>query len=591
MNKITNITIQNIKGFGAVENSFDVEILSGKINIIVAPNGFGKSSITVAFNSLKSNKLELETNNYHKGDTTLMPSLSIVEGGMTYVANSTKNEISQSFKVFCIKNMLNAIAVGKNMGKFFSTTGYLSIDSIEIMKVPKSVDIHYSITNIRKRFGSNGKILPNLGDDILNDNLFWGGLSDLYVDLEKFDTIKRKKEIKDIVSSINSMSGTKGQIIENFDGKLLQNLKTESCYTSIINYISRFKHDLTDLELFSYFYEIQLIYFDSKPRFKEFVKRSNYEYFKENFNSNLSILGNTWKAIEAVEEKGTLVVNFPHATDISYGQRDVLTLCILLQKIRLKIKNEDKIIIILDEVFDYLDAANMTATQYYFSEILNEFNKYCVVYPIIMTHLNPEHFRNYVFSPKKMNIQYLKKTQAKPSINMRKLLAKREDSVIKDDVAKNLFHYSTNEISKRAEFRNLGLPELWGEGTNFLQYIIEETNKYLEGSVDFEPYAVCTALRINIEKSIYDKLPDSVSKKIFLDTHKTKSKLEFAETILGELPDIYYMLGIIYNDAEHIKDENSDKPIIYRLNHILIKDMIKNVLGYNDVPINITSIH
>lgn len=42
----------------------------------------------------------------------------------------------------------------------------------------------------------------------------------------------------------------------------------------------------------------------------------------------------------------------------------------------------------------------------------------------------------------------------------------------------------------------------------------------------------------------------------------TKEKLEFAESILGELPDIYFILGVIYNDAGHLKDENSEKPII-----------------------------
>lgn len=49
---ITNIKIENIKGFGTANNSFDIEIKPQKVNILVAPNGFGKSSITVAFSSL-----------------------------------------------------------------------------------------------------------------------------------------------------------------------------------------------------------------------------------------------------------------------------------------------------------------------------------------------------------------------------------------------------------------------------------------------------------------------------------------------------------------------------------------------------------
>lgn len=45
MAEISNITIKNIKGFMDQNNSFDVHILPNKVNLLVAPNGFGKSSI------------------------------------------------------------------------------------------------------------------------------------------------------------------------------------------------------------------------------------------------------------------------------------------------------------------------------------------------------------------------------------------------------------------------------------------------------------------------------------------------------------------------------------------------------------------
>ena len=56
---ITNIKIENIKGFGTANNSFDIEIKPQKVNILVAPNGFGKSSITVAFSSLIRGKIKV----------------------------------------------------------------------------------------------------------------------------------------------------------------------------------------------------------------------------------------------------------------------------------------------------------------------------------------------------------------------------------------------------------------------------------------------------------------------------------------------------------------------------------------------------
>ena len=60
INMITNIKIENIKGFGTTNNSFDLEIKPRKVNILVAPNGFGKSSITAAFNSLAKGKSRLK---------------------------------------------------------------------------------------------------------------------------------------------------------------------------------------------------------------------------------------------------------------------------------------------------------------------------------------------------------------------------------------------------------------------------------------------------------------------------------------------------------------------------------------------------
>ena len=49
MSEITNITIKNIKGFMNNDNSFDVHIIPNKVNLLVAPNGFGKSSIAKGF--------------------------------------------------------------------------------------------------------------------------------------------------------------------------------------------------------------------------------------------------------------------------------------------------------------------------------------------------------------------------------------------------------------------------------------------------------------------------------------------------------------------------------------------------------------
>ena len=547
MGIISNITIKNIKGFSDRDNSIDVTIRSGKINILVAPNGYGKSSITAAFRSLTNSKIEVEKEDIYNESEQLESSLSITEDTTIYTADQNKNELANHFKVVVVNSRLVAKATGRNMGRFHSVQSYLGINDFEIIrKIPKSCVIPYSIQSIKKNFGKNGKVLPNISL-LLGNNAFLSQLDDIYSDLDKQSTKKRQDNIREIIQIINELNGNVENITNSFNETSLDKLKQDDSYKNVVELIRKYIDDITELKLFLYFYQIQKIYSDNKQLIKVKVQRAKYELFKQSFDDNLTIIGKTWKDIHTMEHKGSLVIKMPNATNISYGQRDVLTLSIELLRIKSEIKNGCKLILIIDEVFDYLDPVNMTIVQYYFSQLVEEFKDKCTLYPIIMTHLDPVFFNNYTFSPKKMNIVYLQKEHINPNANVKKLLAKREEETIKDDVAKFLLHYNEGEINQREQFRQLRLAETWGEGTTFLEHLINEMNKYLRKDEDYDPYSVCIALRIKIEKIVYEKLPTEEEKEKFIQTHKTKAKLEFAENILGELPDIYFILGIIYN--------------------------------------------
>ena len=590
MGLISNITIKNIKGFSDKDNSIDVDIKSGKINILVAPNGYGKSSITAAFKSLTNSRIKVEKKDIHKENEQLDSALSITEDTITYTADKNKNELANHFKVAVVNSRLVAKATGRNMGAFHSVQGHLGINDFEIIhKIPTNCTILYDPKSLKNDFGKNGKILPNISS-LLRDNAFLSQLDDIYPDLDKQSAKMRQENINGIIQIINALNGTVENIKANFEEKSLSELNKDSSYRNIVELINRHKN-IKGLELFLYFYQIQKIYLSDKPLVKAKVQRAKYELFKQSFDNNLAIIGKTWKNIHTMEHNGSLVIKMPNATNISYGQRDVLTLSIELLKIKSEIKEGCKLILIIDEVFDYLDPVNMTIVQYYFSQLANEYEKRCILYPIIMTHLSPTFFNNYTFSPKRMNIIYLQKDYIQPNSNVKKLLSKRVEKTIADDVSKFLLHYNEGEINQRENFKQLRLAETWGEGTTFLEHLINEINKYLRKEADYDPYSVCIALRIKIEKIVYEKLPTEDKKKEFIQTHKTKAKLEFAENILGELPDIYFILGIIYNDAGHLKDENSEKPVVYRLNNLIIQNMISEIFEYQGVDLTIDSIH
>lgn len=591
MGQITNITVKNIKGFSDRDNSIGVTIKSGKINILVAPNGYGKSSITTAFKSLTNSKIKVEKEDIYKENEQLESSLSITEDGNTYTADQNKNELANHFKVAVVNSRLIAKATGRNMGAFHSIQGYLGINDFEIIhKIPRNCIILYDLKSLKKGFGKNGKILPNISL-LLRNNAFLSQLDDIYSDLDKQSAKKRQDNISEIMQIINGLHGTVENIINNFNLISLDKLNQDPSYNNVVELIRKYIDDTTEPELFLYFYQIQKIYLSDKQMVKAKAQGAKYELFKQSFDDNLAKIGKTWKDIHTIEHKGSLVIKMPNATHISYGQRDVLTLSIELLKIKSEIKNGCKLILIIDEVFDYLDPVNMTIVQYYFSQLVEEYRHRCTLYPIIMTHLSPVFFNNYTFSPKRMNVVYLQKDYILPNANVKKLLSKRGENTIADDISKFLLHYNEGEINQRGNFKRLGLAETWGEGTTFLKHLINEMNKYLRKDADYDPYSVCIALRIKIEKSVYEQLPTEEEKEKFIQTHMTKAKLEFAENILGELPDIYFILGIIYNEAGHLKDENSEKPIVYRLNNIIIQKMIGEIFEYKGEDLTIDSIH
>ena len=591
MGLISNITVKNIKGFSDRDNSIDVDIKSGKINILVAPNGYGKSSITAAFKSLTKTKIKVEKEDIYKENEQLETSLSITEDGNTYTADQNKNELANHFKVAVVNSRLVAKAIGRNMGTFHPVQGYLGINDFEIIhKIPTNYTIPYTVQSIRSAFGRNGKVLPNISS-LLTNNAFLSLLDDIYSDLDKQSAKMRQDSINEIIQIINGLNGTVENVKNSFNETSLDKIKRDPSYKEVVELIRKYIGNTTELKLFLYFYQIQKIYLNDKQTVKAKVQRAKYELFKQVFDDNLVIIGKTWKDIHTMEHKGSLIIKMPNATNISYGQRDVLTLSIELLKIKSEIKDGCKLILIIDEVFDYLDPVNMTIVQYYFSQLVEEYRQKCILYPIIMTHLSPAFFNNYTFSPKRMNIIYLQKDYIQPNANVKKLLSKRVEKTIADDVSKFLLHYNEGEINQRENFKQLRLAETWGEGTTFLEHLINEVNKYLRKEADYDPYSVCIALRIKIEKRVYEKLPTEDKKKEFILTHKTKAKLEFAENILRELPDIYFILGVIYNDAGHLKDENSEKPVVYRLNNLIIQNMISEIFEYQGEDLTIDSIH
>ncbi len=575
---LKSIEIKNVKG---IDNKrFDLDILPNRPSILVAPNGFGKSSLTCAFNSMNNARIVLKDENFYKGDVNNHPEINIryqkqdntiIDLSATENSNTIKNE----FDYFVIKSPIKA----KGSASFYggAPTAKIIIESIVLVdNIPPIFRFNnYTIMELKQKFGINGKILPN-PNIVFNNKLLVEKISENYLSFDRANGVLVTNRIQDLIDEINALNLTKVQIIQWIEEEKIEELRAINHLNSIAELIQGF--DLgEDLESHSFLLALQIIWIYHKDinLFKQACSYSNYKMLKDEFDSNLSHFDTTWKNIKTAQRGQQLIIEFPKASEISNGQRDILTFMAMLFKAKRKLRKNASILII-DEVFDYLDEANLLAAQYYVTKFIKDYkNQEKRIYPLILTHLNPLYFKNYAF--KKQKTYYLDKTPMIVNQSMRKLVENRDTVEIKDTVSSKLFHFNPESPNKRMEFRNLGIRELWGIDNNFYLYIYQEVQNYLNNN-NYDPFAVCCGIRVKIEEITYNKIEDDGNKILFIQKKMTRPKLEFAESIGIRSPEVYYLLGIVYNDGMHWKNNTDNiSPIVSKLENLTIKKIISEI--------------
>ena len=604
---ITNISIKNIKGFGDPIRSIDLEIESNRVNIVYAPNGTGKSSIATAFKSLNRGALEVTKEDMFHKDDTLLPELSIILDGHPYSADRTSNTINAVLEPYVINSGIVVSTTQQNIGgRYTKVNGYLDTENIVVVNnIPPIITPRYRVTEIRADFGKNGKILMNR-EILFSNSEFWKICERIGPKLDFFPNANFRKElVSTIKANIQTLDGTVDYIKRNVDNNWFSSLEANPVFGEIMHKFSPFTEGLNKLECFDLFYQILYFWGNYKQDIKKANKRTAYEEMKSKFIVNLDLLDTTWKNIQCVETDNKLIVQFPHADEISNGQRDILTLIVELLKFRSLIQENKKYILIIDEVFDYLDDANTIAAQYFLSKFL-EISK-DNLFLCMLTHLNPFSFRNYIFSDRKVNYVYLRATQPIATNAMKAFIAFREgldksdagQSDLYNKLSHDLFHYNpisvdySNQIATYKE--NADLKQSWGKTGVLHNMLIGEVNKYLDGNNNYDPYAVAMALRLRVEKIVYDKLETQEQKNAFVDEKMTKNKFKFAEENAVVIPDILNMINAIHNEADHLKydAENQrylEKAMVYKLQNNVIRSVIMQIFGWNGIALSTDTI-
>lgn len=583
MNALKSIKIKNVKG----KNEFDLTLENlhpNMINLLVAPNGFGKSTIVQTFNSLKPKSLALKNDDLYQGNPANKPELEVKfigDNANTYIANNVKNDLSSEYDI----KVINSLVVAKSS---YSTAGAnLKIEPIIIYKrIPDKVDVGYNASDIMNSISCEKRILKNISS-------FFNSIENLNVILNIKDAllncsnqVHSIKAINDFLSKIPTV-GTSNAIKDAITADSVKLLISKKCinivYTAIsdCSYFSTFNKTDIALSMIQIIKWYKINYSKAHNFLKNLIEYEKYKINKENINERLKCFNTTGREIKARKEGTKLIVKFVDANKMSNGERDVLVFLTELFCYSIGMK-KNKGILLVDEVFDYLDGSNLVAAQYFLAKFIEEQRKNGnLIYPLIFTHLDPNVFRNYYF--KKMKTHYLldNSCDAKGS-DIVKVIQKRKSGDDNDFASRYLLHYNPENINISDEIRKICGATFPSTTFGFKNFAYKEViDKYLSG-LPYNPILVLVGIRIKVEEIVYNQLPEN-KKKEFIEIHKTNSKLNLASQYT-DVSEVFYILQPVYNDSLHLNDDQGDdakiKSCSLKLYNIPIKNIIKIIFNF-----------
>lgn len=583
MKRIDSIAITNIRGLSY--KKFQVQIFANHPNILVAPNGYGKTSICKAFSGLRTKDLKIDKDDLFEKKESNLPMIEIEvcrddNTNLNLIADTSSNSISQEFDVYTIcGGLIPKARVLKIPGTAPIAVPSLHVPEIVILSKYDKQNIAYQYSANKTKFGNNGKAIFNLSGRIHDHSLFIA--LDENVDFNKFDQIKESRAIIDLTEEFNKYTGASHTIHAAFI-KDIEPSKISPALNTFIEVLLKYNCGGNRSEAFTAVIQILWIWKCDKALFNKHIKNLGYESKKKEISDLFSTIRKTWKSISPVETDKGFVLKFPEAYDISNGERDVLRFYAELLKLKFR-SSKKPTIIIIDELFDYLDDANLVAAQYFISQSILDYQKNGItLFPIILTHLNPQYFKNFVFTKQKVSFLNRQLTQVdqttKRIVDFRNE-NERTNKNLYNDMSKYFFHYYPNEYDFSSVFATNSFISIVTKTSEFITHVNSELAKYKSGVNAYDPLSVCCAIRIEIEKRIYDQLPSPESKEAFVNKHATPKKLDFAEDEYGvDVPSCYRLLGVVYNDALHARFSNDlSSPIYSKLNNETIFHMIKTL--------------
>lgn len=254
---------------------------------------------------------------------------------------------------------------------------------------------------------------------------------------------------------------------------------------------------------------------------------------------------------------------------------------------RAKLGEKEKSLLIIDEVFDYLDDANLLVVQHFLLELMKRFKDAGKsIHVVILTHLDSSQFKSFRF--KEFHASYISPVENGAEKGcLHKILVDRrrcqkEQQHIYEAVPSHYLHFSDCQAVSE-DVRAYAAQQMIGNAPKEPASFRNEMESKLGDYFSEKPFSsseVCCGIRIAVERLCFEALTSKEAKQEYSETKKgTEGRLRYAETHGVEVPETFHLLGSIYNSCMRLSNTPGELEIAQRqLGNNNVRHMIRTSL-------------
>lgn len=586
MTKIVGITCKHVKGIDDLV--VDCDFCPNRPNFLVAPNGSGKSSLATAFASLNSKRLKLADADFYKGKEWDDSSLSVsFDTGETLSANADVNEIANKMDVQVVRSGLYANMTNRRAGpRVFSQTKMSVQKCVLYDKSPASVHMDYSVKAERQKYpsGVRGK-MSNLAG-LFSNCEFLAELLDCNAAFNSTTGSRYCAAINEFFKAMICL-GASGDESDAAEEEAIAVIASVKPLTAIKEILDRWLPEKDGISNYLDAIQINRFIGGKRSEVKGAYAYLRFLKIKHDVNEMLPSLNRTRYEVRARVKDHRLVVDFPDWDDASNGEIDVLQLCVALFRARVRLGEKESSLLLIDEVFDYLDDANLLVAQHLLLEMMRQFRDSGKrLYVVILTHLDPGLFKSFRF--RHFHTSYISSSDDEIKRGcLQKLLVDRtrcqkEQDDIYEMVSSHYLHFSNCDLAPRnvsSYVSKKGLGDELKEPGPFRSEMEARLVDYFSGK-PFAASEVCCGVRIAVERLCYEALTSEEDRAAYLGIKRgTEDRLRYAEEHGVGVPETFHLLGSIYNSCMHPSGKPGEDELVRRqLGNNIIRHMIETSL-------------